>query len=180
MTGSAMNPSEPKSHPPDRLNEVIGVLTRREVEARLMGPLINALGRRFGQAEVLEVLEQTIIRIGREQGEQLTDTMGGHSLECFAQSLEYWTREGALEIEVLEESETKFFFNVTRCRYAEMYHELGLRELGATLSCNRDFALITGFNPQISLTRTQTIMEGAPFCDFRYTLGGAPQTGSAA
>jgi hypothetical protein len=36
------------------------------------------------------------------------------------------------------------------------------------LSCNRDYALIEGFNADIALTRTQTIMQGASHCDFRY------------
>jgi hypothetical protein len=53
-----------------------------------------------------------------------------------------------------------------------MYKELGIGELGALLSCGRDAALIVGFNPKIKFTRTQTIMEGAPFCDFRYELKG--------
>ena len=27
-----------------------------------------------------------------------------------------------------------------------------------------------GYNPKMELTRTQTIMKGAPYCDFRYRL----------
>jgi hypothetical protein len=50
-----------------------------------------------------------------------------------------------------------------------MYRALGIPELGGLLSCNRDQALIQGFNPNVQLERTQTIMEGAPFCDFRYS-----------
>ncbi len=53
-----------------------------------------------------------------------------------------------------------------------MYRALGLGELGASLSCQRDFALAQGFNPSIELTRTQTIMGGAPYCDFRFLLAG--------
>ena len=34
--------------PPDTLNARIGVLTRREVEARLLAPLVDALGEEFG------------------------------------------------------------------------------------------------------------------------------------
>ena len=56
----------------------------------------------------------------------------------------------------------------TRCRYAEMYRSLGIAEVGALLSCNRDFSLVEGFNPDIALTRTQTIMQGASHCDFRF------------
>jgi hypothetical protein len=49
-----------------------------------------------------------------------------------------------------------------------MYRRLGLADLGGLLSCSRDAALIDGFNPSIAFARTQTIMEGAPHCDFRY------------
>ncbi len=45
---------------------------------------------------------------------------------------------------------------------------LGVPELGAILSCNRDAASIAGFNPDVALTRTQTLMGGASHCDFRY------------
>ena len=70
-----------------------------------------------------------------------------------------------------EQSDDRLSFDVTRCRYAELYRALGIPELGAVLSCNRDAALIDGFNPAVTFVRTQTIMEGAPCCDFRYTKG---------
>ncbi len=89
---------------------------------------------------------------------------------AFAQSLDRWRENGALELDLLEQSPTRLAFNVTRCRYAEMYRALGLADLGASLSCQRDYTLAQGFNPAIELTRTQTIMEGAPFCDFRFHL----------
>jgi predicted ArsR family transcriptional regulator len=153
----------------DDLNS-IGVLKRREIEARIVAPLLEALGEEFGAERVNEIARQTVIRIAKEQGAALAESMGGCTMAHFAASLEAWTKGGALELEVLEQSETRFAFNVTRCRYAEMYRLLGTPELGALLSCNRDFALIQGFNPHIDLVRTQTIMSGAAFCDFRYEL----------
>ena len=74
-------------------------------------------------------------------------------------------------IDRLEETPDRLSFNVTRCRYAEMYRALGLADLGSSLSCQRDFSLIEGFNPGIRLVRTQTLMEGAAFCDFRFRAG---------
>ena len=59
-------------------------------------------------------------------------------------------------------------FNVNRCRYAEFYKELGLADLGYLIHCNRDHAMIDGFNPDLKLTRTRTVMEGASHCDFRF------------
>jgi predicted RNase H-like nuclease len=160
--------------PPDTLNARIGVLTRREVEARMLAPLIEALGAEFGRARVIEVVRETIVRIAQEQGAALAEAMDSDGLPAFADSLRFWTQDNALEIDVLARSETAFDFNVTRCRYAELYRALGIPELGAVFSCNRDAALIEGFNPSVEFTRTQTIMQGAPFCDFRYRLGTAP------
>lgn len=50
---------------------------------------------------------------------------------------------------MLAQTEEAFSFNVTRCRYAEFYRALGLAELGAVFSCNRDAALIEGFAADI-------------------------------
>lgn len=156
------------SPPPDTLNARIGVLNRREVEARILAPVIEALGEVFDREQVIEIVRDTIVRIAREQGAALAESMSDNAIPHFADSLRFWTQDNALEIEVLAQDAARFDFNVTRCRYAELYQALGIPELGAVLSCNRDAALIEGFNPGIELTRTQTIMNGASFCDFRY------------
>ena len=46
--------------------------------------------------------------------------------------------------------------------------EMGLAEIGGLLSCGRDGTFCTGYDPRIKLERTQTIMQGASHCDFRY------------
>jgi len=153
----------------DRLNE-IGVLRRREIEARILAPMLQALGDEFGRERALEIAREVIVQVAHQQGAQLAESMGGNSLAHFAESMEAWKKGEAIKMEVLEQSDQVFAFNITRCRYAEMYAQLGIPKLGALLSCNRDFALIEGFNPDVTLTRTQTIMEGAAHCDFRFRL----------
>jgi predicted ArsR family transcriptional regulator len=150
---------------PDRLNDV-GVLTRREIEARIVGPLVERLAAEFGADRVHAVVRDSIVDIAREQGAALAEHADGNGLTHFAAALGAWSRDGALESEVTALDDDVFAFDVHRCRYAEMYRELGLADLGATLSCNRDAALVEGFNPDIELTRTQTIMQGATHCDF--------------
>jgi hypothetical protein len=157
----------------------IGVLTRREIEARLIAPLVEAFAQEIGRERVVEILRQTIIDLAREQGAQIAQSMGGDSLGHLAASLENWKKDDAMQIELLAQSDQVFHFNVTRCRYAEMYRALGIPELGAVLSCNRDLALIQGFNPAVELARTQTLMEGAAHCDFRYTLRPLAAPGAA-
>jgi len=156
----------------DRLNAV-GVLTRREIEARILAPVVDALGRRFGRDEVVAIVRDVVTSIAREQGRAMAEARQDGSLQGFASTLEPWTRDGALELRVIEQTDQALAFDVTRCRYAEMYWALGIPELGAVLSCNRDAALIEGFNSSVTLTRSQTIMQGAPCCDFRYR---APST----
>ena len=155
--------------PADTLNE-IGVLKRREIEARILAPLINAFATEFGRERVIEIAKRVIVEIARQQGKALADQMGGNTLAHFAGSKDAWVKGGALETQVLQVTDTAYDFNVTRCRYADMYRDLGIPELGSVLSCGRDFALGGGFNQNLKLTRTQTIMEGAPFCDFRYRI----------
>jgi L-2-amino-thiazoline-4-carboxylic acid hydrolase len=59
---------------------------------------------------------------------------------------------------------------VTGCRYARFYSEIGVPELGFLLTCSADFPMAEGFGAGVRLTRTQTIMQGASHCDFRYAL----------
>ena len=154
----------------DTLTQDIGVLKRREVEARILAPVVEAMSEAFGRAPVMKVLKDTITRIAREQGREMATTMGDCDALTFLSSLEAWTRGGALEIDVLREEKQAVDFDVRRCRYAEMYRDLGISELGAVLSCNRDQAMVEGFAPQATLRRTRTILGGASHCDFRYTF----------
>lgn len=156
-------------------NQALGIdqvplLTRREIEARLAAPLINRMAEVFGQERVWELAAGVIEDLAFQAGQDLARRQGGNTLEHFTGALDLWKQNDALQMEVLESSPNRLSFDVTRCRYAEMYREIGAPELGLILSCRRDFALAQGFNPAIQLVRTQTIMEGAPVCDFRFSI----------
>lgn len=161
---------EPNPSPsPDYMN-VVGLLNRREIEARLLAPLITALSAEFDREKVWEIISKVIQETALQQGAQSAAGLEDNDLEHFAMTTETWKKDNAIQTEVLEQTRKKFSFNVYRCRYAEMYAHLGIPELGKMLSCDRDYAFIQGFNPDIQLTRTQTIMEGADICDFCFEL----------
>lgn len=157
------------------LNE-IGILKRREIEARILAPVLDALGQEFGRNKVLEVARQAIVSIAHRQGEELASRLGSNNLSSFGSSVESWSRDGALELRVLNESRDTLDFDVTKCRYADLYRSLGLEELGSILSCSRDSAFAEGFNKTLTLTRTQTIMQGANSCDFRFRTPSAGES----
>lgn len=158
----------------------LSLLQQREIEARIVGPLLLAVRHEIGEARTLELVRVVISDLARQGGADLARRFGEATLASFARSLDLWREGGALEIDLLERSDERLSFNVTRCRYAEMYKALGLADLGSSLSCLRDFALVKGFNPEIELTRTQTIMEGASHCDFRFRASGPPDPRSDA
>jgi hypothetical protein len=153
----------------------IGVLKRRAIEARILAPVIEAMAKEFGAEPVHAIVRDVIVEIARRQGAALAAACGDNGLAQLHGTLDRWTADDALRLEVLEQSEERLDFNVTRCRYAEMYRELGIPELGAILSCSRDGALVEGFNPSVQLTRTRTILGGATHCDFRYARRAAPR-----
>ena len=162
------DPDSQNKQLPDTLNEKVDLLLRREIEARLLAYMITALSAEFRREKVIAIVKETIIAIAREQGITLAQSMRGCGSVEFLESLKSWQKDDALQMDILEQSDEHLDFNVTCCRYAEMYQALGIPELGTVLSCNRDFALIKGFNPKANLERSQTIMEGAPYCDFRF------------
>ena len=148
----------------------MSVLDRRRIEAMIIGPMIRAFEQEIGRERAHAIARRVITKIAQDQGQALSQRLCGDDLATFSRGKDPWVRDGALEMDVLEDSGARVSFNVTRCRYAEMYREIGMEDLGAIFSCGRDGALSTGFNSRLRLSRTQTIMEGAGHCDFRYTI----------
>ena len=153
------------------MSETMPILTRRRIEAEFARGVYDAMKAELGEAAAQRILTAAVIRMAKEGAARMAlDAPGGApDLDSFRALQSLWTAEDALRTEVLESTPTTFHFNVTRCRYAEMYRAMGLADLGAVLSCNRDGAFCEGYDPKLKLTRTQTLMGGASHCDFRYT-----------
>jgi hypothetical protein len=142
------------------------LLQQREIEAGVIAPLFRAFAAEVGEERAREIVGGVIRDLAKQGG--CAAAASGNDLAHLKAAVAKWTEGGALELTVLRDDAEAFEFNVTRCRFAEMYTRLGLAELGGLLSCARDAAMIDGFNPEITFERTQTIMGGATHCDFRY------------
>lgn len=151
------------------------ILEQRRIEAELVRPIWEEMAARLGEEQAAEILGAAIVKHAISMGQAYREGKAG-GLAAFHDLLPQWTAGGALEIEMLEQTDSAVSYNVTRCRYAEMYRAMGLGHIGHLLSCNRDGTFCKGFDPAIDLERTQTIMQGAPHCDFRYRYD--PATGT--
>jgi hypothetical protein len=154
---------------PQDPTEELGILARRKIEAAIIAPIFDELAADIGEERAKDLLRRAIRRAAIQAGQDFAArTPGGVNLRTFQEIQHLWTKDDALKIETLHASDEALDFNVHRCRYAETYREMGLGRIGHLLSCNRDGAFCEGYDARISLTRTQTIMEGASHCDFRY------------
>jgi len=145
------------------------ILEQRRIEARVIKPIYDEMVARLGVEAAQAILGAAIEKAAIAQGQSFAEAAGGQlGIDGFADIQRHWTANGALEIEEVGRAPDRLDFNVTRCRYSEMYRDMGLGDIGHLLSCGRDGTFCQGFDPRITLERTQTIMGGASHCDFRY------------
>jgi hypothetical protein len=151
--------------------EEVGTLQRRTIEAGVIGPIYRELVSELGVEPAQRVIEAAIRKAAIADGRSFASrTPGGTSLGTFEELQVLWTKCDVLETRVLLSTDERYDYDVTRCRYAETYRQMGLAEIGHLLSCNRDGVFCQGYDIRIRLVRSQTIVEGADHCDFRYTF----------
>jgi len=151
----------------------ISVIEQARIQAQVLVPLVKALQAELGTARANALVRKALGDLYRGFGEEFwkAKNPGNHEAdlgEAVSSAFRTYARDDALAYDVIEQSHDAFAFDVTRCAYAEFYKALGAPELGFLLVCTADFATAEGFGPDIKLTRTQTIMQGAQHCDFRY------------
>ena len=151
--------------------QTLAMLERRRIEAAILKHVYDTLKASHGVEAAQRTIAEAVRKSAIEQGRQMAAAVGPErSLQTFIDGHEPWLRGDALTIEVKERSDSRYRYNVTRCKYAEMYRDMGLGEIGHLLSCQRDGTFCEGYDARIKLKRTQTIMQGATHCDFDYTF----------
>jgi hypothetical protein len=153
----------------------IPLIERIKIQAQALVPLVQALQAELGEERANAIVRGALGDQYRKLGETWWRAQqGANPGEKLASSFEKFAAGGALDYEVVEQRPDAFDVNVTGCRYARFYQQLGAPELGFLLVCSADSAMTDGFGSGIELTRTQTIMQGASHCDFRYSLKKPP------
>ena len=154
----------------------ISMFEQRRIEAMILKHVYDTLKVSHGMEMAQQAIADAVRAASIEQASEFAAKVGGNtSIQTFVDRQSLWKVGGAMELDVLEQTEASYVFNVTRCKYAEMYREMGLGEIGHLLSCQRDAAFCEGYDKRMRLQRTQTIMQGASHCDFQYTLVDEPK-----
>lgn len=159
------------SKKPNQLAYEISNLKRREIQSPLIACLLVGFISEIGFDKTMEIASAAIQRNAMRVGKIMAEKYGGNTIKVLQRVIsEVWAEENALVFSILEETDQRLSFNVTRCHYTELYDRMDMKEFGFCLSCNRDAPFIKGFNPRMNLLRTQTIMQGAEICDFRIVV----------
>ncbi|MFX1255632.1 MAG: L-2-amino-thiazoline-4-carboxylic acid hydrolase [Promethearchaeota archaeon] len=73
---------------------------------------------------------------------------------------------GGIDAVIAITNETKIATKVLKCRWADVLGGLEDPEVGYLVTCYGDFEARKNFDPEFELTRTKTLMQGDPYCDF--------------
>ena len=147
------------------------LIERVKIQAQVLVPLVRTLQAELGEERANALVRKSIGALYRQFGDAWWRAQHETKVEDrLAKAFEAFAAGDAIDYEVVKQTPDAFELNVTGCRYAKFYQELGAPELGFLLTCDVDFPFTEGFGGDVRLTRTQTIMQGASHCDFRYKL----------
>ena len=147
----------------------IPVIEEAKIQAQVLVPLVKALQAELGEDRANTLVRKALGEVYRRLGEQWWRSKeSAHVGENMAQAFASFAEGDALDYSVRGQSQDTYAIDVTGCRYAQFYKELGEPELGFLVVCSMDFPFAEGFDTNIRLTRTQTVVQGGSHCDFRY------------
>lgn len=146
-------------------------LIRREIEALMIAPFLEAFSAEFGHDKVMEIAGNVIDRLALESGKAYAEEMNLKEDEtlipAIREQLLSHNIAGDCDNRLVEETEDHVTVHTCDCDYVRMYERIGLKDLGCLLSCRRDVGFYEGMEKNLRLVREGTRMEGCEVCDFR-------------
>jgi predicted ArsR family transcriptional regulator len=148
----------------------LSLLDKTRIQAQVLVPVLRALRAELGKDKADAIVKQALRSWSKQLFAAVGDSVEGSPRRKWAAINTVWTEISGPEVtfETLRHDNEALDFDVTHCRFAEFFRALGEPELGALLVCEADFDIAAAGSGDVSLTRDQTIMQGAPSCTFRY------------
>ena len=148
----------------------LSLLDKTRIQAQVLVPVLQALRAELGREKADAIVKDALRDWSRQLFAAVGDSVDGRPRRKWTAMhtalAEVTERE--VTVEMRRQDEEALEFDVTHCRFAEFFRALGEPELGALLICETDFDIAAAGGGEVSLTRDQTIMQGASSCTFRY------------
>lgn len=152
------------------INPNISFLDEYKFQAEVLIPVLQALRAELGEERANHLVTGALRKWSRERWHRLGERFPGSPKEKW-DAIYAWggPRIGNdADFEWIRNDTEAMECDITGCRYADFFRQLGESELGYVLCCEDDFHITEVGSPEAELTRTQTIMQGAACCDFRW------------
>ena len=145
-----------------------------KAQAGVLVPVVKALEKELGEERAHVLIRDAIGNHFRDFGktwyEEAKDTQEKHFGNQIISLVDMFAEGDAVDYEIEESTEDHLKYKITRCKYADIYKEIGAPELGFLFVCYQDYAFNNAMRDDTVLERTQTIMEGAPHCAFNWYI----------
>jgi hypothetical protein len=153
----------------------LSLLDKTRIQAQVLVPVLRALRLELGKEKADAIVKQALRDWSRELFAAIGDGIEGSPRRKWAAIQGPWGEVSGKEVsfEIRRHDHEALEIDVTHCRFAEFFRALGEPELGALLICAADFDIVAAGGSEVSLTRDQTLMQGAPSCTFRYRFAPA-------
>ena len=139
------------------------ILEATKIQARIVIPIVKQLEKEIGKQRAHEIVRTAIADSYVQWRDKRGFESDGHPAGERDNSPEF-----PIEKHVVENSSDSYGHNITGCAFAAYFRSIGEPEIGALMTCGVDFAAEAHMRPSWEFSRTQTLMEGAPHCDFRW------------
>ena len=148
----------------------VSLLDKVRIQAQGLVPVLRSLRAELGKDKADAIVTQALRDWSQQLFAAIGDGIEGSPRRKWATIQSVWGEVSGREVEVETRRHDKeaLDMDVTRCRFAEFFRALDEPDLGALLICETDFDIASVGDGKVSLERTQTIMQGAPSCTFRY------------
>ena len=147
----------------NELNEVQKLRVSHYTE---MAKMIRALKERFGD-EVYQIVSKQNGEKAFAEWKKIGEKIGCNSIEDLIKHLWEPLKKEGWDYEI-NETEKGFQMKCTRCGLYDLAKYCGITEEAFYMFCTNDPYITEGFNPNIGLKMTKTLMQGHDCCDHFY------------
>lgn len=131
----------------------------------LLTTSIRFLEREYGEG-ILEILSEWKAEKTKERWHSISEETGRYDPEYLFRLF----NDEVHDYEVVRKNRKALEVKVHRCAHSDAFRELNSTEIGMKMICMGDYAVIDGFNPEISFKRPKTLMAGDDVCHFIFEL----------
>ena len=148
----------------------LSLLDKVRIQAQVLVPVLRALRAELGKEKADAIVKQALRDWSKELFAAVGDSVDGSPRRKWAalHTAMGEISEREVTVEMRRQDKEALEFDITSCRFAEFFRALDEPDLGALLLCSTDIDIAAAGRDEVSFTREQTIMQGAPSCTFRY------------